>query len=59
MRTHAALLTLLPTMLRDGEGGATAPAGGHTGTVLHGGRTGDRYTSREREREIARLVKQD
>lgn len=38
----AALLTLLPTVLRDGEGGAAALAGRHTGPVLHGGGTGDR-----------------
>lgn len=53
-RTHAALLTLLPTTLRDGEGGAAGPTGGHTGTILHGGRTGDGYNSTERERERER-----
>lgn len=42
LRTDAALLTLFPTVLRDGEGGATALAGRHTGAILHGGRTGDR-----------------
>lgn len=53
-RTHAALLTLLPTMLRDREGRATALTGGHTGTIPHGGRTGDCC---HREREIAVLIK--
>lgn len=37
----AALLALVPTLLRDGQGGAAALAGGHAGAVLHGGRTGD------------------
>lgn len=41
LRTDTALFTLLPTVLRDGEGGAAALAGGHTGAILHGGRTGD------------------
>lgn len=39
---HAALLTLLPTALRDRECGAAALAGRHTGAVLHGVRAGDR-----------------
>lgn len=59
-RTHAALLTLLPTMLRDGEGGATALAGRHTGTILHGGGTGDCYSGKEREKNMASIKgKQD
>lgn len=42
LRAHAALLTLLPTALRDREGGAAALAGRHTGAILHGVRAGDR-----------------
>lgn len=42
LRADAALLTLLPAVLRDREGGATALAGRHAGAILHGGRTGDR-----------------
>lgn len=53
-RAHAALFTLLPTMLRDGEGGATALAGRHTGTILHGGRTGECYCGKEREKNMAK-----
>lgn len=57
---HATLLTLLPTMLQDREGGATALAGRHTGTILHGGRTGDCYSGKEREENMASLKgKQD
>lgn len=47
LRADAALLTLLPTVLRDREGGATALAGRDAGAVLHGGRTGDRYIKRQ------------
>lgn len=49
LRAHAALLTLLPTALRDGEGGATALAGRHAGAVLHGVGAGDRCRETERE----------
>lgn len=44
---HTALLTLLRTVLWDGEGGAAALAGRHTGAVLHAGRTGDRCSERQ------------
>lgn len=46
-RTDATFLTLLVTVLRDREGGATALAGGHTGAVLHVGRTGDSCRARQ------------
>jgi len=42
LRADAAFLTLLSTILRDGEGGAPPLTGGHAGAVLQGGRTGDR-----------------
>lgn len=45
-RADAALFTLLPTVLRDGEGGATALAGRHAGAILHGGGTVDRCRER-------------
>lgn len=51
LRADAALLTLLPTVLRDGEGGAPPLAGRHTGAVLHGGRTGDGCSERRRQRK--------
>lgn len=42
-------------MLRDGEGGATALAGRHTGTILHGGGTGGCYSGKEREKNMASI----
>lgn len=58
LRADAALLTLLPTVLRDGQGGAAALAGRHTGAVLHGFRTGERCRDGRRRRTLTSMFPQ-